>query len=162
MAEEVKTQNTQQATAPQPAAPAPREKNPKRVAAGKMVAERTRISREQQKKALAEAQVYLANRKNSPAGKSNSANDDAGAVNPVSADTRNDDGDSTLKRVYNDGLTTNQWLSVIGIGVSLLGIYYFRESLKRKAGEQFAQNPKTHENGVENGPANVRRIRNLD
>ena len=39
----------QQATNPAPA-PTPREKNPKRVAAGKLVAERTRIAREQQKK----------------------------------------------------------------------------------------------------------------
>ena len=32
--------------------PAPKQKNPKRVAAGKAIAERTRIAREAQKKAL--------------------------------------------------------------------------------------------------------------
>ena len=37
---------TQQATNPGPA-PTPREKNPKRVAAGRLVAERTRVAREQ-------------------------------------------------------------------------------------------------------------------
>ena len=47
---------TQQATNPAPAA-TQREKNPKRVAAGKLVAQRTRIKREQQKKDAAEASV---------------------------------------------------------------------------------------------------------
>ena len=53
---------TQQATNPAPA-PTQREKNPKRVAAGKLVAERTRIAREQQKKAAAEASVIITNNK---------------------------------------------------------------------------------------------------
>ena len=53
---------TQQATNPAPA-PTPREKTPKRVAAGKLVAERTRVAREQQKKAAAEASVIIANNK---------------------------------------------------------------------------------------------------
>jgi len=48
----------QQATNP---APKPREENPKLVAAGKLVAEKTRIAREQQKKAAAEASVIIAN-----------------------------------------------------------------------------------------------------
>ena len=42
---------------------AARIKNPKRVAAGKLVAERTRLAREQQKKAAAEAAVIIANNK---------------------------------------------------------------------------------------------------
>ena len=36
-------------------------KNPKRVAAGRLVAERTRLSREQQKKASSEAAIIIAN-----------------------------------------------------------------------------------------------------
>ena len=36
-------------------------KNPKRVAAGKAIAEKTRQAREAQKKALAEAQIIIAN-----------------------------------------------------------------------------------------------------
>ena len=39
------------------------QKNPKRVAAGKLVAERTGLAREQQKKAVAEAAVIIANNK---------------------------------------------------------------------------------------------------
>ena len=46
---------TQQATTPTPTSTPQRVKNPKRVAAGKLVAERTRLAREQQKKAAAEA-----------------------------------------------------------------------------------------------------------
>ena len=43
--------------------PATKQKNPKRVAAGKAVAERTRIAREAQKKALIEAQSLIAQAK---------------------------------------------------------------------------------------------------
>ena len=49
---------TQQATTPTPTT---KQKNPKRVAAGKMVAGRTRLAREAQKKALAEAEIIIAN-----------------------------------------------------------------------------------------------------
>ena len=44
-------------------APATKQKNPKRVAAGKAIAERTRIAREAQKKALIEAQSLIAQAK---------------------------------------------------------------------------------------------------
>ena len=54
---------TQQATTSTPTTAPKREKNPKRVAAGKLVAERTRLAREQQKKAAAEAAVIIANNK---------------------------------------------------------------------------------------------------
>ena len=43
--------------------PATKQKNPKRVAAGKAVAEKTRIAREAQKKALIEAQSIIAQAK---------------------------------------------------------------------------------------------------
>ena len=54
---------TQQATTPTPTTTPQRAKNPKRVAASKLVAERTRLAREQQKKAAAEAAIILANNK---------------------------------------------------------------------------------------------------
>ena len=54
---------TQQATTPTPTSTPQRVKNPKRVAAGKLVAERTRRAREQQKKAAAEAAIIIANNK---------------------------------------------------------------------------------------------------
>ena len=43
--------------------PETKQKNPKRVAAGKAIAERTRIAREAQKKALIEAQSIIAQAK---------------------------------------------------------------------------------------------------
>ena len=48
---------TQQVTSQTPAT---KQKNPKRVAAGKLVAERTRMAREVQKKALINAQSMIA------------------------------------------------------------------------------------------------------
>ena len=57
---------TQQATTPTPTSTPQRAKNPKRVAAGKAVAEKTRLAREQQKKAAAEAAIIIANNKAKP------------------------------------------------------------------------------------------------
>ena len=92
--------------------PAPKQKNPKRVAAGKAIAERTRIAREAQKKALIEAQSIIANKPADPP---------SVAETPSAADTP-----SAAKNV----LTTTQWLSIISIIVSLAGVYYKREEIK--------------------------------
>ena len=114
---------TQQATTPTPTTAPQRVKNPKRVAAGKAVAERTRLAREQQKKAAAEAAVIIANNK---AKGSNSVADP-----PVSEPTPTI-ADETLKSTEekNSSLTTTQWLALGSIVVSLIGIYYKREELK--------------------------------
>ena len=108
---------TQQATNP---APKPREKNPKRVAAGKLVAERTRIARQQQKKAVAEASVIIAN---------NNAKQLPPPPDPAPApakETRNP-------------LSINQWLMVGSIFVGLAGLYYKREELKVRAKRFFGE-----------------------
>ena len=94
--------------------PATKQKNPKRVAAGKLVAERTRIAREAQRKAVIEAQSIIAQAK--PPADTPSA---AKQADPV-ADTE------PTKNV----LTTTQWLSIISIVVSLAGVYYKREEIK--------------------------------
>ena len=94
--------------------PATKQKNPKRVAAGKAIAERTRMAREAQKKALIEAQSIIANNQAKPA--------DPPAP-PSVADTPSAE---TTKNV----LTTTQWLSIISIIVSLAGVYYKREEIK--------------------------------
>ena len=91
-------------------APSTKQKNPKRVAAGKAIAERTRIAREAQKKALIEAQSIIS-KANPPA-------------DPV-ADTPPSPAETT-KNV----LTTTQWLSIASIVVSLAGLYYKREEIK--------------------------------
>ena len=93
--------------------PETKQKNPKRVAAGKAIAERTRMAREAQKKALIEAQSIIAQAK--PADTPSVAETPSAAVTP-----------SATKNV----LTTTQWLSVISIIVSLAGIYYKREEIK--------------------------------
>ena len=95
--------------------PATKQKNPKRVAAGKAIAERTRIAREEQKKALIQAQSIIAQAK-PPA--------DAQAKPPAAEDPVADT--ETTKNV----LTTTQWLAIISIAVSLAGLYYKREELK--------------------------------
>ena len=95
--------------------PATKQKNPKRVAAGKAIAQRTKQAREAQKKALAEAKVIIANNqlKQTP-------------DPPTVADTPSAEPPPSTKNV----LTTTQWLSVISIIVSLAGIYYKREEIK--------------------------------
>ena len=108
-------------------APATKQKNPKRVAAGKAIAERTRIAREAQKKALIEAQSLIGQAKKadpvaySPAPPS-VAEPPAPPAEPQSAKV----------------LTTTQWLSVISIIVSLVGVYYKREEIKNVFGKKAA------------------------
>ena len=100
---------TQQVTSQTPAT---KQKNPKRVAAGKAVAERTRIAREAQKKALIKAESMIAKNQTK-------------VPPPPVSETPVSDTEST-KNV----LTTMQWLSVISIVVSLAGIYYKRQEIK--------------------------------
>ena len=101
--------STQQVTSKTPTTS---QKNPKRVA----IAAKTKQSREAQKKALAEAQVIIAN---------NQLKQAASPVSdPPAADT------SVESESTKTVLTTTQWLSVISIFVSLAGIYYKREDIK--------------------------------
>ena len=95
--------------------PATKQKNPKRVAAGKATAQKTNQAREAQKKALAEAQVIIAN---------NQLKQAPGP--PTVADTPSAEPPPSTKNV----LTTTQGLSVISIIVSLAGIYFKREEIK--------------------------------
>jgi len=111
---------TQQATAPTTAAP--RVKNPKRVAAGKAIAEKTKQVREAQKKALAKAAAIIANdeaKKDTP----------EPAPEPAIPEPVNADQPPPRESVY-WGFSTTQWLMVGGNVVSLLGLYYKREEIK--------------------------------
>ena len=89
--------------------PATKQKNPKRVAAGKAIARKTKEAREAQKKALIEAQSII-----------------AAKVDPPPETPAADPPPDTPSAV----LTTTQWLSVISIIVSLAGVYYKREEIK--------------------------------
>ena len=107
---------TQQVTSKTPAT---KQKNPKRVAAGKAIAARTKMTREVQKKAFAEAQIIIANNQlKAPV--------DTPSADPPAVDVDTPSADESTKNV----LSTTQWLSVISIIVSLAGIYYKREEIK--------------------------------
>ena len=95
---------TQQETTP--TATTQRKKDPKRVAAGKLSAEKRRLAPEEQKKAFAEA--YYAEKEA-----------EAATVAP----------DTKEKSPNSGGLSANQWIAIGGVGISLLGIYYKREEL---------------------------------
>ena len=114
---------TQQATTPTPTT-APRAKNPKRVAAGKLVAERTRLAREQQKKDAAEAAIIIAKNK------AKAAAPPSNTVAVPEPDPPIADESPKSTKVDNSSLSTTQWIGVISIVVSLIGIYYKREELK--------------------------------
>ena len=109
---------TQQATTPTPTSTPQRAKNSKRVAAGKLVAERTRRAREQQEKAAAEAAIIIANNKAKAASPAPEPDPPIADEIPKSTEEKN------------NSLSTTQWLAVASIVVSLIGIYYKREELK--------------------------------
>ena len=99
--------------------PATKQKNPNRVRAGKATAEKTRLAREAQKKAFIEAQSIIAHSKHAdPVAPPSVADFPAPPAEPPS-ETKN-------------VLTTTQWLSIISIVISLAGIYYKREEIKKR------------------------------
>ena len=100
-------------------------KNPKRVEAGKRIAEKRRQTREEQAKKIAEADKIIANenlrKAQEGARKAKEAVDppvemEAPAATPAAAESQT--------------LTTTQWLSIASIIVSLVAIYYKREEIK--------------------------------
>ena len=97
--------------------PATKQKIPKRFAAGKAIAQKTKMAREAQKNALIEAQSIIANKLVKQA--DTPPVSDALSADPPAVDEPN-------KNV----LTTTQSLSVISIVVSVAGIYYKRKEIK--------------------------------
>jgi len=106
---------TQQATSP---TPKQHIKNPKRVAAGKKVAEKTRINREEQKKALARYEAIIA--------KNNKAS--AAAPEPINKASAAF-ADPEPEPEPPAGLSVNQWIGIGGLAVSAAGIYLKREEI---------------------------------
>ena len=117
----VEQQVTSQTPATQQVTPATKQKNPKCVAAGKLIAQKTKKAREAHKRALIEAQSIIANKQLKPA--------PGPPANTPSADPLTVAADPPPEPAKNV-LTTTQWLSVISIIVSLAGIYYKREEIK--------------------------------
>jgi len=125
MADTQTADTTQQVTSQIPIA-SPSQKNPKRVAAGKLIAEKRRQAREEQNKKLAEADAVMAKERlrkaEEEAKKAEAAVVEPPVEDPVVAPTTAPPAESNL--------TTTQWLSIASIIVSLAAIYYKREELK--------------------------------
>jgi len=120
MADTQTADTTQQVTSQIPIA-SPSQKNPKRVAAGKMIAEKRRQAREEQKKKIAEAEAFMAKEELRKA-EEKARKAEAVVDPPVEIEAPV----ATPPAV----LTTTQWLSIASIIVSLVAIYYKREELK--------------------------------
>ena len=123
MADAQTADTTQQVTSQIPITQ-PIEKNPKQVAAGKAIAEKRRLAREEQNKKLAEADAVMAKEELRKAEEKARKAEEAVAVeDPVVAP-------ATTPPAEKKTLTTTQWLSIASIIVSLAAIYYKREELK--------------------------------
>ena len=96
-------------------------KNPKRVAAGKANAEKRRLAREAQKQIAAEAEKIVANDQLKA----------REAENYVANDRLKASADPPASEPAKNVLTTTQWLSVISIFISVMGLYYKREEIKK-------------------------------
>ena len=119
MADSENVDTTQQVTLKVPSPQATTSvKNPKRVAAGKAIAEKRRLAKEAQKQKMAEADIIIANERLKKAQEEAKKVDES----PPSA--------TPEKETVSQTLSTTQWLSVIAIGVSMVGVYYNRQALK--------------------------------
>ena len=98
-------------------------KNPKRVAAAKAIAEKRRQVKEAQKQKLAEADIIIANEQLKKA-QEEAKKADKSPPAATLPDT------APPKETVSQTLSTTQWLSVIAIGVSMVGVYYNRQALK--------------------------------
>ena len=112
-------------------------KNPKRVAAGKANAEKARQAREAQKQKLAEADIIIANERLKKAQEEAKKKVDESPPSATPAATPSATPSATPetmqppdKEAVSQTLSTTQWLSVIAIGVSMVGVYYNRQALK--------------------------------
>ena len=102
--------------------PATKQKDPKKVAAGKALQEKNRKAREEQRK-IFEAQKKALDEANMKIAKYELKNVETPVDTPVNPPVTGTPVDKNV-------LTTTQWLSVISIVVSLAGIYYKREEIK--------------------------------
>ena len=127
MADTQTAETTQQVTSQIPIA-SPRQKNPKRVAAGKLIAEKRRQAREEQNKKLAEADAVIKKERLRKVEEEARKAEEAVAGPPVEDPVV---APATTPPAETQTLTTTQWLSIASIIVSLAAIYYKREELKR-------------------------------
>ena len=112
-------------------------KNPKRVAAGKAIAEKRRKAREEQEKKLAEAEEIKANDHLRKAQEEARKAKEAVVGPPVEIEAP-----VATPAAESQNLTTTQWLSIASIIVSLVAIYYKREEIKGAVAKIKAPAPK--------------------
>jgi len=124
MADTQTADTTQQVTSQIPIA-SPSQKNPKRVAAGKAIAEKRRQAREEQNKKLAKADAVMAKER------LRKAEEEARKAEAV-VDPPVEDPVVVAPAAKESNLTTTQWLSIASIIVSLAAIYYKREEIIAK------------------------------
>ena len=98
-------------------------KNPKRVAAGKVIAEKRRLAKEAQKQKMAEADIIIANER------LKKTQEETKKVDQSPPETMLPDT-APPKETFLQTLTMTQWLSVIAISVLMVGVYYKREEIK--------------------------------
>ena len=142
MTSQTPVSETQQVTSQTPAT---KQKNPKRIAAGIAIAERTKQAREAQKKALADALAIIANNQLkqsvAPSADPPPVPDNQLKQSVAPSAEPPPVPDNQLKQsvapsadpppaVEPAKIATTQWLSVISIIVSLVGLYYKREEIK--------------------------------
>ena len=123
MADTQSADTTQQVTSQIPTASP--QKNPKRVAAGKAIAEKRRQAREEQNKKIAEAKAIMANEQLRKAQEEARKAEEAVVDPPVEMEAP-----VATPAAESQNLTTTQWLSIASIIVSLAAIYYKREEIK--------------------------------
>ena len=128
MADTQTADTTQQVTSQIPIA-SPSQKNPKRVAAGKAIAEKRRRTREEQNKKLAEADAVMAKERLRKA-EEEARKAEAVVDPPLRRAEAVVDPPVEIPTTAESNLTTTQWLSIASIIVSLAAIYYKREELK--------------------------------
>ena len=122
MADTQTVDTTQQVTSQIPIT-GPIQKNPKRVAAGKAIAEKRRQAREEQNKKLAEADAVIKKERLRKVQEEARKAEEAVAGPPV-------EDPVVAPATTPPAMTTTQWLSIASIIVSLAAIYYKREELK--------------------------------
>ena len=99
--------------------PTTKQKDPKKVAAGQALQQKNREAREAQKKKFEDQKRAL----------------DEANMKIAEFERKNDETPVSEPESTKNLLTSTQWLSVIGIIVSLAGIYYKREEIKRRLTE---------------------------
>lgn len=143
---DTQTSEGTQATQPQPVVDSSQQvtskhqtsvKKPKRLAACKAIAAKTNQAREERKKTLTESRVITANNKAKETLK-------ASLEKEVSPDTDTvviADTNIAVNLDKRNVLATTQWLTVVSIFVSMVGIYYKREEIKRVFTKRPQQTP---------------------